>query len=110
MSALDSSMFAQLDVVTTCQDKYDQDQEEYNQSQEWQLLSFDHFVSAVSWRGLNVILFFTRKIENTIMRYFISIFRVETMQWQLVFGANWGFASGSIAFSKGELQYPPSSR
>ena len=34
MSALDSSMFAQLDVVTTCQDKYDQDQEDYNQDQE----------------------------------------------------------------------------
>ena len=34
MSALDSSLFDQLDVVTTCQDKYDQDQEDYNQDQE----------------------------------------------------------------------------
>ena len=34
ISALDSSMFAQLDVVTTCQDKHNQDQEEHNQDRE----------------------------------------------------------------------------
>ena len=32
------------------------------------------------------------------------------MQWQLDFGGNWGFASGSIGFSKRELQYLPSFR
>ena len=40
----------------------------------------------------------------------IIIFRGSAMQWQLDFGANWGFASGSIAFSKRELQYLPSFR
>ena len=53
-----------------------------------------------------VLVFFRVKVWNKIFK----IFRVQEMQWQLDFGGNWGFASGSIGFWKRELQYLPSFR